>query len=55
MRHYDGMKATAIQSNGQLPYHASTFAKVLDGRKQPIRGLWNVARDFIPDRASRTH
>ena len=39
------MKAHVTQSNGtrqnvQRQSHPATFAKVLDGRKQPIRGLW---------------
>ena len=39
------MKAQETKSNPtsqfvQLQTHAATFAKVVDGRKQPIRGLW---------------
>lgn len=37
------MKRPATDSNqtsGTRQSHAPTFAKVLDGRKQPIRGLW---------------
>jgi integrase len=37
------MKAKETASNSQnvaTDRHAPTFAKVLDGRKQPIRGLW---------------
>jgi integrase len=38
------MKAHATESNqladNKRQSHALTFAKVLDGRKQPIRGLW---------------
>src|SRR5437899_367972 len=37
------MKAHATQSNqpaDKRQSHASKFTKVLDGRKQPIRGLW---------------
>src|SRR5262245_50800591 len=30
--------STASSTSGQS--HAPTFAKVVDGRKQPIRGLW---------------
>ena len=30
--------STSMVSNGQS--HVATFSKVLDGRKQPIRGLW---------------
>ena len=28
--------------------HALTFAKVLDGRKQPVRGLWQRGARFYP-------
>jgi len=43
--HFYGMKANVAISNGsgtkiKRRIHALTFAKVLDGRKQPIRGLW---------------
>ena len=39
------MKANVTVSNstdtiGRRQSHAATFSKVLDGRKQPIRGLW---------------
>src|ERR1017187_3787111 len=38
------MKHNASQSSlktvGQNQNHAASFAKVLDGRKQPVRGLW---------------
>ncbi len=38
------MKASDATSNDQncekRQAHGATFAKVLDGRKQPIRGLW---------------
>ena len=38
------MKRHATESNAinnnQRQSHAAKFAKVLDGRKQPIRGLW---------------
>jgi hypothetical protein len=38
------MKHDASQRNGkkvvQSQNHAASFAKVLDGRKQPVRGLW---------------
>ena len=38
------MQASATQRNGQnrvkRARHAGSFAKALDGRKQPIRGLW---------------
>ncbi len=39
------MNAIAITSNsakqvGTRQSHTATFAKVLDGRKPPIRGLW---------------
>ena len=38
------MNATATASNvsteQQRQIHAPSFSKVLDGRKQPIRGLW---------------
>ena len=38
------MKASDATSNHQKnekrQVHGATFAKVLDGRKQPIRGLW---------------
>ena len=39
------MKADDTASKGRNAFgarqsHAATFAKVLDGRKQPIRGLW---------------
>jgi len=39
------MKADATKSGGtsqdvQRRSHVATFAKVSDGRKQPIRGLW---------------
>lgn len=45
MCRFEGMKENAIVSNQQSSEtkrrdHALTFAKVLDGRKQPIRGLW---------------
>jgi integrase len=41
----DGMNAEVTASNTQnaastRQFHGPTFAKVLDGRKQPIRGLW---------------
>jgi hypothetical protein len=33
--------AKAAQTpNAQVDSHAQTFAKVLDGRKQAVRGLW---------------
>jgi hypothetical protein len=33
--------STAEQGNStKRQFHADSFAKVLDGRKQPIRGLW---------------
>ena len=42
--HCYGMKASDATSNDQncekRQAHGATFAKVLDGRKQPIRGLW---------------
>ena len=42
--HCYGMKAKDAVSNQQnsekRKAHVVTFAKVLDGRKQPIRGLW---------------
>ena len=45
--HCYGVKGTETASNGQSnkvsvqrQSHVPTFAKVLDGRKQPIRGLW---------------
>jgi hypothetical protein len=42
--HCYGMKAKDAASNQQnsekRKAHGATFAKVLDGRKQPIRGLW---------------
>jgi len=38
------MQANATQQNGQNSIkrarHVGSFAKVVDGRKQPIRGLW---------------
>lgn len=45
MCHCYGMKENAAISNQQKSEikrhnHALTFSKVLDGRKQPIRGLW---------------
>ena len=33
------MKSTNIQVGGDTA-HVAKYAKVLDGRKQPIRGLW---------------
>ena len=32
--------STGAKQSGTGQSHAATFAKVLDGRKQPIRGLW---------------
>ena len=34
------MRSTVINPAGNRKNHAATFAKVRDGRKQPIRGLW---------------
>src|SRR5271168_3988388 len=44
MCHFNGMKSSDTASNGQSSvrrqFHEPIFAKVVDGRKQPIRGLW---------------
>jgi len=32
--------------NGHVQTYATTFAKVVDGRKQPIRGLWIRSERF---------
>jgi hypothetical protein len=32
--------------SAQVHSHAPTFAKVLDGRKQPVRGLWQRGARF---------
>jgi len=31
---------SSTNTNAQVDSHAPTFAKVLDGRKQPVRGVW---------------
>ena len=44
MCYFNSMKHDASQSSGKKVVkshnHAVSFAKVLDGRKQPVRGLW---------------
>ena len=32
--------SSSTNKSGTRQSHAATFSKVLDGRKQPIRGLW---------------
>jgi hypothetical protein len=32
--------ASSTEQAGRRQSHAATFAKVVDGRKQPFRGLW---------------
>lgn len=43
------MKSPASESGtktAQVSLHAPTFSKVLDGRKQPVRGLWRRGERF---------
>jgi hypothetical protein len=37
---------SSIYTNAQVDSHAPTFAKVCDGRKQPVRGLWQRGARF---------
>jgi len=48
--HCHGAKGTETTSTGKTTTnHALTFAKVFDGRKQPIRGLGKEAGDSMPN------
>jgi integrase len=40
------MKAAETRSSVKSPNHGLIFAKVFDGRKQPIRGLWKRGERF---------
>jgi len=42
LSYFNGMQANATQRSGSSnsPAHTAQYRKVLDGRKQPIRGLW---------------
>ena len=58
LRHCDAMKTDDVskhQNSEQRQAHGSTFAKVLDGRKQPIRGLWILLGGLRLDQIKRIH